>query len=304
MQPDLRYVATLTVILFMACTGLSPVSAEEAAPAASIAPDLIKVNTPTYKPDFEGFSPNRGKYEYRVSWQGIPAAEVLVDVEERDETYQIVTNVRTFSAIDIFYKLRYRAEGIVSALNLMPERMSIEHRENSRVKMTEMSFRDDGTIHSVFTHVGKESQTFDFNPNNFTLDPFSAAFLARSLSWTKGETKTFDTFNGKSRYLISLTAEDRTRTFINGENRDVWVIVPRVEKLTDPNAEKKLRDAKIYVTADKARDVLQIVSEVFVGSVTTRLVSFVPSSKPSQAAQFAQLREKNEKAAVAAVAIR
>jgi hypothetical protein len=257
-----------------------------------ISPELIKVTTPVYRPDFDEFEQNLGRYEYRVSWQGIPAADAVIDVDEDGLNYKITTTVETYSAIDIFYKLRYRAEGLLSGLDLMPERMTVEHRENSRKKSIDMQFRDDGTIHSVYTFRGQDSEVFDFNPNNFTLDPFSAAFLARSLDWNIGDTKQFDCFNGKSRYLISLTAEDRIRTFINGENRDVWVIAPNVTKLNDPTAEKKLREAKIYVSADRARDILQIKSEVFIGNVYTKLVSFTPSDKPPLSARLAQARSR------------
>ena len=165
----------------------------------------------------------------------------------------------------------------MTSAEFLPLKSSFNQQENSKQKDTQITFFDDGQILSVRKQVGKDEQVLKFNPGNFTLDPFSAAFLARSLDWHVGETKRFDTFNGKTRYLIDLTADELVQMKVNGEVKDVWVISPRVTNLTAPKANGKLRSAKIYVTADSSRDILQIVSSVFVGSVTTKLKSYEPA---------------------------
>jgi hypothetical protein len=254
-----------------------------------VPPEQLYVRTPIYQPDFTQFEPRLGTYTYEVSWQGIPAAEASVTINQDGLRYVMTTFAKTNSAIDVFYRLRYRALGLISAITFLPEKTQVENRENSRVKIVEMNFRNDGTINSVFSR-NDNKEVFDFDPQNLMLDPFSAAFIARSQHWQKGETKTFDTFNGKSRYLISLTALNRETITFDDRRQDVWVISPQVKKVTDPNGPQKLRSAKIYVTADKSRDVLQIVSSVFVGSVKTTLVKFeaAPSQPPVQI--LAQLR--------------
>ena len=72
----------------------------------------------------------------------------------------------------------------------------------------------------------------------------------------------------------------------------MWVISPHVRKVTDPDGPQKLHSAKIYVTADKSRDVLQIVSKVFVGSVKTKLVDFEPAPQRPKVQILAQLRSQ------------
>ena len=47
-------------------------------------PTTIEVSTPVYRPDFSAFDPNLGRYTYRVSWEGIPAAELVVDVDQQE----------------------------------------------------------------------------------------------------------------------------------------------------------------------------------------------------------------------------
>lgn len=240
-----------------------------------ISPDQVEVTTPIYKPDKDNFHPRIGAYSYTVRWQGIPAATVESTVDYDGIHYYVNVMAKTYSGIDIFYKLRFNAKGIISAQDFQPIQANIDHRENSRHKQVELDFLDNGEIRAIRNQKGKPTETLQFNPNNFTLDPFSAAFLARSLNWQEGETKSFDTFNGRSRYLISLTAKEKIQMKVNGVVTDVWVITPTVSNLTSPSANKKLREAKIYVTADSKRDILMIKSSVFIGTVTTKLDSFV-----------------------------
>lgn len=143
------------------------------------------------------------------------------------------------------------------------------------MKSTEINFGDDGQIEAVrWQNNGEPPKKLAFQPNNFTIDPFAAAFLARSLDWKMGEKREFDTFNGKSRYLITLTAVGESKLEFNGEEKDVWEITPAVKNLTNSKANSKLRSATIYVTKDSLREVLLLRSKVFIGSVTTRLEEF------------------------------
>ncbi|MCB0337900.1 MAG: hypothetical protein KDD62_16395, partial [Bdellovibrionales bacterium] len=66
----------------------------------------------------------------------------------------------------------------------------------------------------------------------------------------------------------------------------VWVISPTVKKV---GAEKndKLREARIYLSSDARREILQITSEVFVGTVKTKLSSFQPSIRSSSSTTIA-----------------
>jgi hypothetical protein len=247
------------------------------------------VTTPSYEADLARFSPRLGTYTYVVSWQGIPAAWATATFAQRDGQYVIDASARTNSAIDLLYKLRYQAIGTLSSRDLSPISLLIDHRENSSIKNIEVTFPPGtGRISAVRTKVGSnDRKEISFVSHNATLDPIGAGFLARSLSWSVGDTKTFDVFNGKSRYLISLSAIDRRVIDFNGEQKDCFVITPRVRNLTTTRAVEKLREAFIYVTADEFREVLKIESSVFIGTVLTELESFVPSTSaaPIQIAQ-------------------
>ena len=269
----------LGVNLVTALSSIRPVHADD-----YISPDLVKVTTPVYRPNKQLFRPKLGVYEYSVGWEGINAASCAVTISKKDGTYIVDAAARTYTGVDLLYKLRYEAIGTISAEDFSSISLSIDHRENSRKKNIEMSFQPDHG--SITATRGKsaddpDKKTVSFSPNNLTLDPIGAVFLARGLEWNIGDTKHFDVFNGKSRYFISLTAIRRETITYKGEKRSVIVISPQVRNLTTTKPRAKLREAFIYVSDDQDRDVLRIVSSVFIGSVITELDSFTPEAKLS-----------------------
>ena len=197
--------------------------------------------------------------------------------------------------VDVFYKLRYKSEAVFSAVDLRPLEHSFVHNENSKVKRTDLKFHPNGVVDSKRWKNGKPIQDFNFDPDNLVVEPISAAFLARSLDWKLGDVKEFDVFDGKSRYLIKLKAQEKVALTINGRATPAWVIVPEVRKATENHNHKKLKSAKIYVTADAQREVVKLSSKVFVGTVNTTLKSFSPEPSQPMGAKLARMRAKLQK---------
>jgi hypothetical protein len=246
------------------------------AAAESMAPELVKISTPMYSVRASQFKPPLGSYTYSVSWQGIPAAEARVSIDRIGDAYQVTSEAKTSSGIDIFYELRYKAVGLLSKTNFRPIKTSMSHRENSKIKKTEIRFFRNGTIDTTRVNGKKDPVHTAFKSHNFTLDPFAAVFMARGVDWEEGKTFKFDTFNGKTRYLITMTAHGKDTMEFNGVEREVWLIEPKVENLSDPSANSKLRKATIYLTTDNRREVLAVKSKVFIGNVSAELDSFDP----------------------------
>ncbi|MCF8112126.1 MAG: DUF3108 domain-containing protein [Desulfobacteraceae bacterium] len=254
---------------------------------ADIPPDAVEVTTPSYTPAPGSFDPMFGEYRYNVSWQGIPAGNLTLEVRQSGGDYRIRASARTNRFVDLFYKLRFDTAALVETKTLHPK-SSVYKRRDDRREKTKIEFLPDGQIKSL--HVNKHrgyTEKYLFNPNNFTLDPFSAVFLALSLDWKVGDTRQFDTFTGKSRYLVELTAVEKTSIEAGGSGREVIVISPEVTKLneedTSAGKDDKLHDVRIYVSTDPSREILRIESDVFIGTVNTRLVSFTsPDGKVSR----------------------
>jgi hypothetical protein len=254
-----------------------------------ISPELVKITTPRYRPENASFKPRLGTYEYSVGWEGINAASASVTISKEGDVYVVDAAARTYSGVDLLYKLRYEAVGKISATDLTSIHLAIDHRENSRRKNINISFSPNlSSIHAVRSkgENDPDQKVLSFTSDNFTLDPIGACFLARSLDWEIGDSKHFDVFNGKSRYFISLTAVERKTIRYQGENRPVIVISPQVRNVTTTKPRSKLREAFIYVSDDEYREVLRIESSVFIGRVITELDSFTPTQKREPALQL------------------
>ncbi len=254
--------------------------------AGRIPIDEVEVITPVYSPEPGTFEPRFGTYTYSVSWQGIPAGTVELEMVQNGTDYRIKGRAETNRFVSLFYKLRFNTEALVSASTLYPKNSTYRNRTNKDTEHTKIEFLPDGKIKSVHEDRRGDIEELHFAPDNFTLDPFSAVFLALSLPWETGDTRQFDTFTGTGRYLVELTAVDKTNITVKGEIREAFVIVPSVKNLTkkDPSEDDdRLREAKIYVSTDPSREILRISSDIFIGSVNTRLVSFTPSTDDAQA---------------------
>jgi hypothetical protein len=262
-----------------------------------ISPDLIRITTPRYISNSTSFQPRLGTYEYTVGWEGIAAASCAVTIRRSGDTYVVDASARTYSAVDLLYKLRYEAVGTLSAHQLAPISFFVNQRENSRVKKTDVLFSRTSDEITAIRSKGDDDpdkKFISFSPHNGMLDPFAAVFIARSLPWEVGESRDFDVFNGKSRYFISLHALERTTIEFQGEQRKAIVISPYVRNLTTTRPTSKLREARIYVSDDTQREVLKISSSVFVGNVHVNLVSFVPATEPRAATSIARTGASDE----------
>jgi len=276
-------------LLLCALTFITTGASAETQPA-EVKLEFIEPTTPVYHAYEADFQPNFGVYTYQVSWNGIPAAEAQLTVDGDAFRYRLIATAKTYSPIDLLYRLRYRAEGVISAFDMSPISTSMVQQENSKKKAYSINFFPGGRVESIRYQTGRPDQLIRFSSNNVTLDPFGAAFLARTLDWEEGQTKQFDTFNGKTRYLISLTAQGKETLSFEGKDRECWVIVPTVTKMVNNEPQHKLKSAKIYLTADSNREILKIVSSVFVGSVTTKLTKF-EASAVTPPMVMAQLRQ-------------
>lgn len=251
--------------------------------AASIEPDEVRIETPVYTPG-KNFHPVSGLYSYSVSWNGIPAGSVELDLHCTEDSCKIRTSARSATFIDLFYKLRYKSEAVLAADTLRPRYCISTTQANSREKITEMVFSPDGGIFSVRKDNKGKVRTVAFESDNFTIDPYSAGFLAISQEWKVGDVRQFDLFSGKSRYLIEFTAVEQTSLTINGKVRPAIVLTPMIRKLTgseDDDSEKKLREAKIYISTDHPREILKLTSDLLFGNVNTEMVAFAPRNDNS-----------------------
>ncbi|MCB0343707.1 MAG: DUF3108 domain-containing protein [Bdellovibrionales bacterium] len=259
---------------------LAAASAAVPALADYIEPGAVKIKTAPYLPfttDFRG-----GVYRYDVTWQGIPVADASVSVQRGEISgvpfFHVRADAKTVSAVKLFYKLKHRSEAMFRADTLEPFTFYSKDVERRKQKYRQVYFDDGGRIRFKSSKNGKQSSDEEFFTENGTLDPFSAAFLARSLPIHVGSVKEFDVFNGKHRFLISFEVTGTEVLETKQGRRNSFKVVPTVQKLTDTSGrEERLKSATIWISADSYRDILQVESKVLVGSVSAKLDRFYPA---------------------------
>jgi hypothetical protein len=69
-----------------------------------------------------------------------------------------------------------------------------------------------------------------------------------------------------------------------GEARDTWVLVPTIQNITEGEESPEVSSIRVYLSTDKAKEILIIEGDLFVGKIITRLESYEPSevAAPSQ----------------------
>jgi hypothetical protein len=204
-------------------------------------------------------------------------ASASIAIKDNANVTTIETNAKSAKLIDLLYQLRYLAKGEFDRRALNPITTHIDHRENSKQRLTDITFLSDGLINSVIEKVNKgEQSTHSFKSENQTFDPFSSAVMAQSLAWEVDQSRKFDVFDGKNRYVITLKCVKKDTRFILGKETPVLIFEPKVFDKNNNTKAAKLRKATITFTDDEFRDLVEIDSEVFIGSIKASLSSYSP----------------------------
>lgn len=286
------------------------------ASADYIPPDLVEVHTERYHPAKTDFA--AGTYTYGISWEGIPVARASVTVRPsgggaahpvgattlsenpspaqpisqtapatpEPDLLRVTAAVQTGRFIDLLYRLRHSSESIFDSRTLQPVTFFSHQTENSKTKLRKVEFSKDGNVSARLWKLDKKGneipeESRQFHTDNAMFDPITAAFFARSLPVGSGESRDFDVFNGKHRFLITMKVGEHETIKVKGKKYDTFAVTPSVKKLTDTEGETRLTSAKIWITADDRRDVVRLESAVFVGSVTADLEAFTPWRDPN-----------------------
>jgi hypothetical protein len=92
---------------------------------------------------------------------------------------------------------------------LSPSQFKFSQRENSRIIDTEARFNHSSRRWAVNRRqVGKRPKVYEFDSQD-TLDPITAAYLARSVDFKVGDRLYFKVFGGRYQYLLELHVEKK-----------------------------------------------------------------------------------------------
>ena len=216
------------------------------------------------------------RLEYRVAWNGIPAADATVAITPGERAGQasldVETQARTNAFVDLFWSFRGTARTTMLADGLTPVEFRYQRTMAGTPYLTWVDFdQHDNRARSVYLRGTKKKQ-FEVDAAN-VLDPITAVFRARLSGAGPGDVRRYQVFTGEASYQVQLTIVGPDEIDVPAGHFHALRVVPEVWKITtSAEPDTRLRGATIWVADDPLRTLLRIRSEVFVGAVTLDLV--------------------------------
>ena len=185
--------------------------------------------------------------------------------------YQVKVQARTWRYLELIWKMRDVIESTFEAKSLYPHRFTFRQRENRKKIDTTANFDPVGKKWMVHRRQGMTVKHYEF-VSEYTVDPISAIYLARSVDFKVGDALRMEVFGGNSRYLVIMDIVGREPITVKTGVYEAYKIIPRVINLTSSGYAGRVRQATVWISADEKRMPLKVVSQVFIGYVSIELV--------------------------------
>ncbi len=262
--------------------------------AASEAPDAVEVETPVYTV-VEPVSQPVERWIYTFSWSRfITVAKVEIVAGERpvgvaegadsgavdgavgggvdgggDREIQVAVRASTSRVLDLIWRYRMNADGIVGLDPFRPSRFEVRESIKRRPKTTRVEFDGNGGVHTYRNKKGLIREYRFDAPNSF--DMASTIYLVLNQDLAVGESYDVDTLAGNSRYLITVEVVGKETVKAAGAKHPAFKLKVMSQDLTDPPDTEKHGHTDLWVSEQRPRRLLQAVSQLWVGAVRGRL---------------------------------
>ena len=230
---------------------------------------------PVYQPKRYPFDGGE-KLTYHASWNGlvsVASATVYTTSEwvNGQKFYNVRVEASSSKLLDFIWKMRDTITSKMNADGLTPAQFTFSQRENSKVIDTVASFDRTTKKWSVHRDERKKVKRYQFDEPNNTMDPITAAYLARSLNFKVGDHLYFHIFGGKYRYLLDLEVERKEIIHLKSGNVEAFKFVPRLEDVLQEGYASRLNEAAVWISADERRLPVLLKGKIIFGSVYLEL---------------------------------
>jgi hypothetical protein len=275
--------------------------APHGAAAAAIEPGEVQVSTPVYQLPADVEWPDE-RWDYHFSWSGIPVGTLSIeaggqpaedgDTDGGDSGKRLTVHVlgTTNSVVDLLWKYRLDARGVVAVRPFSPREFIIDETERRKDKFTHIRFDADRNVHSI-RRKNDKTREYRFAGGN-TFDILSTVFLILNLDYVLGDEFYVDTFTGTSRYLVTVNVDAKEEQLAAGASVPAWRLSVHTHELTDPEKDGKHRETILWVSRDKPRRLLAARSKTFVGAIEVDLDAVVPARELERTAGAEELMAK------------
>jgi uncharacterized protein DUF3108 len=211
---------------------------------------------------------------YRISWNGIPAANATVMLVEPAGADSAVTRLRiearTNRFVDLFWSLRAESWSEVDAAALRPRVFVYDRRINGRPEVTRVEAGSDGVLTGRYARPGRYELIEVNDPA--ALDPIAAVLRARRELPPVGATASYPVFTGEARYRIDLYRRGMETIDVPAGRFVAARLEPSVWRSDRQGRDTRVRSLTVWVTDAAPHTLLRVRSEVFIGALYLDLV--------------------------------
>ncbi len=210
---------------------------------------------------------------FHISWFGIPAGRATLAIEERVEVggrlaVRIVSTAESNTFVDVFYKVRDRAESLFDCQGRYSHRFLLRSREGKRRRERDYTF--DLVQQEVrLEQSGTELRRFPLAGP--VQDPLSSLYAARTQPLEVGRPIFLSAFEGGRRWDLEVRVLRRERITVPAGSFDTLVVKPL---LKFEGVFQQKGEVVIWLTDDARRMPVRMESEVKIGSVAAELTSY------------------------------
>jgi hypothetical protein len=210
---------------------------------------------------------------YDVSWSDtLTAGSATLTVRDKrasfgSTAYYLVAEGRPTSLLSRLYAVYYKADTLVDAYTLYPQRGSVFSQENGRQRMKETKF-DQARHAATFQMRTSTTMTQDQALPGLTHDGLSALTAMRTMTLAPGATSSFAVSDSGYLYRVTLNvgAKETIATPLGGI--PAWKIVPAIR---DGKGQVVGRGVAVWISDDARRLPVRIQAELPVGAFVLTL---------------------------------
>ena len=205
--------------------------------------------------------------EFDVSWSSfLTAGTATVSVRAKRPSYDsvayyIVAEGRPVNFVANLYHLYYKADTLLDAYTLLPQRGSLYSEEGRRRRMRATRF--DQRRRTAAYEVTGEAPSQRLTLPGGTHDPLSAIFALRTLPLRRGLRVSMPVADAGRLYQVDVTVTGREPVWTPLGERAAWRVVPSVAAGDQP---AEARDLVIWISDDERRLPLRMDAEMPVGA--------------------------------------
>jgi hypothetical protein len=208
---------------------------------------------------------------YRVSWLGVTAGELFMQVSrisESPKTFAIEVTARSAGLLATFYPVEDYFLTIVQGETRLPIRHEMEQKEGSRVN-SKLTLYDQEKFRVSYRK--NEGPPEIYQVEGTMQNEFSSFFLMRALPFGGKGQLIVPTFADKKRHEVVVTLEGREeQESVLGKKMTIKV----QPHLKFKGIYEKMGDPQVWLTDDAWRIPTRIQAKIVIGSLTAELVEY------------------------------